>query len=95
MALKRVSPKQWRNRVASVPKKMQTEVAHVIWWDWFSGRDVTERWPDLDTYIRQPKWNKPTDAEIVAGLMLCGYSQPYATKRIGNKNNQGQSKKSI
>jgi hypothetical protein len=93
MLLKRMSPRQWRNRVDAVPLKMRTEVAHVIWWDWFAGRSVTERWPDLDTFIKRPKWHQPTDTEIVTGLMLCGYSQAYAIKRIGNKNNKGQSKK--
>jgi hypothetical protein len=93
MMLKRVTPKQWFTRVNNVPKKMQTEVAHVVWWDWFSGRNVTQRWPHLDTFIKRPKWHQPTDAQIVEGLMLCGYSQAYATKRITNKNNKGQSKK--
>ncbi len=88
-----VSPQQWRTRVAAVPKKMQTEVAHVIWWDWFSGRDVSERWPDLDIYIKRPKWHQPTDAQVIEGLMLCGYSQRYATKRIINKTNNGRNKK--
>jgi hypothetical protein len=91
--LKKIAPQQWRSRVAALPLKIRTEVAHVIWWDWFGGRNVTERWTHLDTFIKRPKWHQPTDAQIIEGLMLCGYSQAYASKRIRENSNKSKSKK--
>jgi hypothetical protein len=85
--LKKVAPQQWRSRVAALPLKIRTEVAHVIWWDWFSGRNVSERWPHMDSYIRRPKWHQPTDAQIIEGLILCGYSHGFAAKRIRENSN--------
>jgi hypothetical protein len=91
--LKKVAPQQWRTLVAALPVKIRTEVAHVVWWDWFAGRHVTERWPHLDTFIKRPKWHQPTDAQIIEGLILCGYSQAYASKRIRENSNKSKSKK--
>jgi hypothetical protein len=91
--LKKVAPQQWRARVTALPVKIRTEVAHVVWWDWFACRPVTERWPHLDTFIKRPKWHQPTDAQIIEGLIACGYSQAYATKRIRENSNKSKSKK--
>ena len=87
IAKRRVSPATWRALVDNVPAEYQCEVAHIVWWDWFSGRLVAERWPHLDRYLKKPVWNKPTNEELVRGLMLCGYSHKHAVSRIGNKGN--------
>lgn len=92
IAKRQVSPATWKALIAKVPKNCRCEVAHIVWWDWFGGRIATERWPHLDQYLRRPVWSKPTDDEIIEGLVLCGYSEKHAISRIGNKGNKGQSK---
>lgn len=85
LRLRKVKPEEWRERVLRVAKKARTEVAHIIWWDHFSQRNCTERLPHMDDFLRKPVWNKPSDKQIIAGLMACGYSEGKATRRIGSK----------
>jgi hypothetical protein len=93
MVKKKITPKEWLAMVMTVPKAYRCEIAHMIWWDWFSGRQTTERWSELDLFLKNPTWSKPTDAQLIKGLMLCRYSETHAANRIGNKGNKGQSKK--
>ena len=86
-AKRQVSPATWRALVDKVPLGCRCEVAHIVWWDWFAGRVVAERWPHLDKYLKMPIWQKPTNEEIIRGLRLCGYSEKHAISRIGNKGN--------
>ena len=92
IAKRRISPATWKALVAQVPRAYRCEVAHIVWWDWFGSRIAADRWTHLDPYLKRPVWNKPTDEQLIHGLVLCGYSEKHAISRIGNKGNKGQSK---
>lgn len=85
LQLKSVTPEEWHKRVMQVPQKCRTEVAHMVWWDYFSQRECLDRWPHLDEFLRRPKWNSPTENELQAGLIRCGYSPKRALQRVTNK----------
>lgn len=84
---RKITPAQWLEMVMATPKAVRCEVAHIIWWDWFSSRDTTARWSELDLFLKKPTWSRPTDQQLIKGLMQCGYSEQHAANRIGNKGN--------
>lgn len=87
IAKKKITPQQWLDLVMKVPKSCRCEVAHIIWWDWFSSRETGQRWNALDLFLKNPTWSKPTDETLIKALMGCGYSDTHASNRIGNKGN--------
>lgn len=87
IAKRKITPHQWLDLVLKAPKTCRTEVAHIIWWDWFSGRETSKRWDTLDSFLKNPTWSKPSDEIIIKALVNCGYSHAHATNRIGNKGN--------
>ena len=87
IAKRKITPQQWLDLVMQTPESCRCEVAHIIWWDWFSGRDTVNRWDALDGFLKNPTWNKPSDRLIINALVACGYSPQHAANRIGNKGN--------
>lgn len=87
IAKRKITPREWLDRVMNVPTSARCEVAHIIWWDWFSGRLTTERWNELDLFLKNPTWSNATDRQIIKGLMQCGYAETHAINRVGNKGN--------
>ena len=87
IAKRKITPQQWLGLVMKTPKTCRCEIAHIIWWDWFSGRETANRWNALDLFLKNPVWSKPSDATLIKALMNCGYSEQHATNRIGNKGN--------
>lgn len=39
----------------------------------------------MDEFLRRPKWKGPTEDELQAGLIKCGYSPKRALQRVTNK----------
>jgi hypothetical protein len=79
--LKQRSPEQWAEHIALLPKKIRTQIAKVVWWDWFGPRVVSERWDHLDQYINQPAMDLE-DHEVLEGLELLGYTEKQARQRL-------------
>ena len=87
IAKRKITPREWLDRVMNVPASARCEVSHIIWWDWFSPRLTTERWNELDLFLKNATWSNATDRQIIKGLMQCGYSETHAINRVGNKGN--------
>jgi hypothetical protein len=83
--LKQKHPLEWLADIRRLPKVVQSNIARVIWWDFFAEREVLQRWPHLDEYIRQPmiELNK---AETVKYLRRCEYTEQQAEARITHEN---------
>ena len=78
--LKKVTPKQWLERIKAVNEIARNRVACRVWWDHFGGRKVKNRWPHLDSYVNAPM-TEVSDDEVIAGLYSVGYSPWEAKKR--------------
>jgi hypothetical protein len=68
-------PKQWLSAIKSIRgPSVRIQAACVVWWDYFAHREVTERWPHLDEYVRAWKpemiFNQP---RLEAALLKVGY----------------------
>ena len=92
--LRRVDPREWRNRIMELPVRLQVFVAQIVWWDYFGDKTVPDRWPELDMWIRahpftfrKEVW--PSDEEMVDALISIGYEHRTALRRMGvNQNNK-------
>lgn len=78
--LEKLSPEEWRQRLEKVPDVQRAATARIIWWDFFSQRNVKSRWNQLDNLLQGPDIEGPLIAE---GLMLCGFTEHMATTRVG------------
>jgi len=80
-ALKLRSPGQWLYAIQKIADKpLRARVACLVWWDYFGGRTIRERWPHLDRYIDAPFVEFPVDA-IRRGLFAVGYTALQAYSR--------------
>jgi hypothetical protein len=75
-----VPPILWQMRVESLPENVRVPVACIIWWDFF-GPNEGESWPHLDKYVNA-RYHDASDADLIAALEACGYSQWKAWRRI-------------
>ncbi len=53
---------------------LRIQAASIIWWEYYSGREVVEGWPHLDGYLGG--WTKDiriTPADLRSALVQCGY----------------------
>lgn len=92
--LRERTPKEWRNLIEQVPNDTRAYVARLIWWDWFSHRDVPNRWNELDDFLHIPyarlmwerenpdKVHEPDQNEIFHVLLAMGYPESLALNRI-------------
>lgn len=87
--LRHKTPEQWLADIELLPDFMQVRIAHIIWWDFFGGRKISQRWPHLDHYLDQPIMHWLTRDEIAAALHFCGYSQFSSVVRCGSGGNGG------
>ena len=60
---------------------IRTSVACIVWWDFFGGRPVPDRWPHLDIYLNKPYVRVPREV-MIEGLVILGYPQKWAEARI-------------
>jgi hypothetical protein len=83
--LKQKHPLEWLADIRRLPKKVQSNIARIIWWDFFAEREVSQRWPHLDQYLKETmiELNK---AETMKYLRQCGYTEQQADQRITHEN---------
>ena len=89
-SMQQVSPEQWRRRIDTLNEPLRTKVACLIWWDFFSGRQVTDRWPHLDDLVANHS-RLPDDFnrnDLVIALCNTGYSPYEAAKRISGEDHE-------
>lgn len=78
--LKAKSPAQWRKEISVLEEPVRSRVACIVWWDYFGGRKVSDRWPHLDEYVNVPYTPAPREAVTMA-LKKVGYSEKHAIRR--------------
>jgi uncharacterized protein YjeT (DUF2065 family) len=94
-ALKSREPDEWKRLIKklTIPylpmpafgvtdEHIRTNVACIVWWDFFGGRPTTDRWPHLDIYLKRPYVWLPR-AVMIEGLVILGYPPKWAEARIG------------
>lgn len=85
-ALLRLSPGEWRSRIFALPEPLRTKIGILVWWDYFGGRPVTRRWPELDGIIaahaKLDDYPEFSREELICNLHLVGYSSYMAWRRI-------------
>ena len=75
-----ISPEQWQELVGRLNKRVRAHAASIVWFDFFGGRIIDERWPHLDTYVNE--YNGPADrSDLINALVRCGYQREYAANR--------------
>jgi len=79
--LKHRTPDQWANHIELLPKSIRTQIAKIVWWDWFGPRIVSDRWDHLDKYVNQ-NCRELEDHEVLEGLELLGYTETQARQRL-------------
>ncbi|CAB4136026.1 hypothetical protein UFOVP917_29 [uncultured Caudovirales phage] len=77
-------PIVWLHEVRLLPKKVQSNIARIIWWDWFAAREVQDRWAHLDAYLSLPMIDL-NRTETIKYLRKCGYTEQAANKRISDE----------
>lgn len=83
--LKRKHPLEWLYDIQRLPKKVQSNIARIIWWDFFAEREVINRWAHLDQYLKEPMIDL-TKEETVKYLRRCEYTEHAANERITDAN---------
>lgn len=83
-ALKELPPSEWLRRIETLEtRKLRRAVACVVWWDFFSSRISTERWADLDGYLKGSSLSLPLPL-MCAGLIAVGYTPWNAILRLND-----------
>lgn len=49
--LLRRTVQEWDKKLNKLPKEDRDEVGKLLWWDWFSDREVYNRWKRFDKYL--------------------------------------------
>jgi len=80
-AMQELQPEQWLARIEELPNPVKTRAAWIVWWDFFSYRDVPDRWPHLDHLINA-KCEPVTDGDLALALNILGYTPYSATARV-------------
>lgn len=79
--LRSLPPEHWESLIDALPHHIQTAIAKIVWWDFFSERPCTDGWPHLDRYLDR-KAHRLTDEEIRLALQGMGYSEYMAQERL-------------
>jgi hypothetical protein len=84
---RKVTELEWADKVEKLEERIRGPVARMIWWDFFSGKLVGNRWSSLDRYIPGPRNQEEdwTAEELCNGLVACGYPRLEATRRSSDK----------
>ena len=61
---------------------LRTQAACIVWWDYFGGREVADRWPQLDEFRKdwRPPWEIDQPA-LESVLLQLGYHPEIAKTR--------------
>jgi hypothetical protein len=82
-ALRERTPEDWRARIDSIPAEFRLALAQIVWWDYFSEREHTQAWPQLDEYVDR-FWNRAHANDAPASVIKqylaeLGYT-PYSVE---------------
>ena len=66
----------------SLPERWRKAAARIIWWDFFSLRFSSNRWPHLDGLVEYDEKSLIPDDELRKALIACGYSEAQAFTRL-------------
>ena len=76
---------EWNGLVGAFnDRALQVKVASVVWWDFFSNRNITKRWEELDEFLVDafnPELPEPSVEALKNGLIAVGYPPALAEKR--------------
>jgi hypothetical protein len=76
---------EWNKLVGSFnDRALQVKVASIVWWDFFSNRNITQRWEELDEFLIDafnPNLPDPSVEALRDGLTAVGYPPTLAAKR--------------
>jgi len=72
---------QWIEVIKQVPNEVRNIVARIIWWDYAAEKTFSERWGMFDEFL-QPPYLEAKDEDVVNGLIICGYTEEKATRRV-------------
>jgi hypothetical protein len=75
------SPQEWLQKIEELPEPIRTRASWIIWWDFFSYREVPDRWPQLDHLINK-KCEPVTDGDLAMALHILGYTPYMAVARV-------------
>jgi hypothetical protein len=82
--LRAITEQEWVARIEKIRGKIKSEIAKIVWFDFFSIRETSEKWYGLDKYIDTPYLDYAR-AEIIKKLIQVGYSEKHANSRITKK----------
>lgn len=84
-------PEDWLRRIEGIRDGLlRCVVANIVWWDFFAGRKVANRWPQLNRYMDQWKLNFGVGrGRVKYQLIKLGYSAAMANIRLKTYMNPG------
>jgi hypothetical protein len=74
------TPQEWEDKIRELSGAIRNRVACLVWWDFFGGRTVKNRWPHLDKWVNAP-FEETAVEDVISGLHSVGYSPWEAKKR--------------
>lgn len=78
--------KDWRRLIMTIDDKaVRHAVACVVWWQYFGGREFSERWSELDDLITGPGASSVPREALKAGLIAIGFSEERAERSSADR----------
>ena len=80
-SLQKVQADEWMERIKSPPERAQGQIARMVWWDFWSDRTVSERWPHFDHWLQFDE-REETDPVPKSTIIKCLKAVGYPNYRI-------------
>jgi hypothetical protein len=91
--MKAIHPEVWVDRVSKFEPELRDQLINIIWWDWFSEREVPNRWNHFDDAIKRKVAITAPAEVLLEALIQCGYSRRLGRIRLNmNAKNLRKSK---
>jgi hypothetical protein len=91
--MRAISPEVWVERVNQFEPELRDRLINIIWWDWFSEREVPNRWHHFDAVIKRKVAVMACSEVLLEALIKCGYSRRLGRIRLNmNAKNLRKSK---
>lgn len=77
-SLQKLSAAEWMDRIKGLPERAQGQIARMVWWDFWSNKTVSERWPEFDHWLQFDEREEadPVPLTMIAKcLKAVGYPQ--------------------
>lgn len=87
---KNITPEEWATRIEALEEPLRTRVACLVWWDFFAQRIVSQRWANLDPYLRDQGYEVPSNT-LVDGMHTVGYTPLQAFRRVKKNEDASES----